>query len=1485
MKRFKIYITALLVSFGLFAQVQQSRVSVGSSGGAVSGGNVTGFVSSQPMLGATNGGTITGGVGFFPSSTFVDPDCTPEIPTAGTWTATADINAFGVGTSTNENVTITLIGKNLFEISDIASGFYQLFNFDPHAASVSYSCDVLTFEQCTSCQFGVSGNGEGSYDPQTQTIMMPWQDATNGIATVTTFTYNGDPDPDPVGEIVFDVPYDIGSITEDLVYNITVSDPINEVATDILFSEHGNKMVIGVASSLGTGYLEQFSLSTPFDLSGGVTSDGAVTGFSAGERINFNHDGTKLYTLFGGVINQYSLTVPYDITSGLSLDGTSASLGVSAPTSVNFNEDGSRMLVGTDGVGGRLYSFDLTVNFDVTQSFSQSATVSTIASSDLVLNKTGTRAYAFYNNSVSEYALDGPYELYSGFRTAVASASLVVAASGSRGIAFDTAGTKLYFVDRLTNTVTQWSLEAPGFYESVADDGSVEGSLPVFVTGTPTFSLNTSDTDQITINNLPAGLTASTSLFTPTKMNITLTGNAINNLNVNSITDLNITFPDVVFENATAQEVTNSQNASSGFGLFFEGNCDVVSTPTNLVTSDIQEDQVTISWDAAANSSTYEVQYKVSGGPAWTTQNASSNTLTLMGLQPATTYVYRVRAVCGSTASGYSAIQSVTTNAINCEQVVITNSTPSENSIDLTWDAVASASSYEVQYKISGSAEAWTSANVTATTTTITGLTSSTNYVVRVRAICSGVSGTFSVIQSVTTTTISCEQVVITNSTPSENSIDLTWDAVASADSYEVQYKISGSADPWTSTNVSATTTTISGLTSSTNYVVRVRAICSGVSGTFSTIESVSTTTISCEQVVIASATPSDNSIDLSWNAVASADSYEVQYKISGSADPWTSTNVSAITTTISGLTSSTNYVVRVRAVCSGVSGTFSVIQSVTTTTLSCEQVVIASATPAENSIDLSWNAVGSATNYEVQYKVSGGPSWTSVFEAGTSVTISGLTSSTNYVVRVRAICSSLSGIFSTIQSVTTNAISCEQVVIASATPSENSIDLLWNAVGSASSYEVQYKVSGSATWSTIIEAGTSTTISGLSTSTDYVIRVRAICSGVSGTFSVIQSVTTATLSCEQVVIASATPSENSIDLSWNAVGSATNYEVQYKVSGSASWTSMLEAGTSITISGLSESTNYVVRVRAICSGVSGTFSVVESVTTDALSCEQVVITSSSSSDDSIDLSWNAVGSASNYEVQYKVSGGPTWTSVIEAGTSTTISGLSASTSYVIRIRAICSGVSGTFSAIESVTTDALSCEQVVITSATPSDDSIDLIWDVVGSANDYQIQYKLSGTPAWTTVSVATAFTTLTGLTSSSTYVIRIRARCSGIPGSFSAIEVVMTTAPATQIADGASTDQEVRSEEVLAEVQIPSLQLYPNPASGAYVYVSFSKRIETLNVRLTSLDGRTMDQQVEEGLNGHLKIDVSGLQNGIYFLEVVTQEHIFLEKILIQK
>ena len=88
--------------------------------------------------------------------------------------------------------------------------------------------------------------------------------------------------------------------------------------------------------------------------------------------------------------------------------------------------------------------------------------------------------------------------------------------------------------------------------------------------------------------------------------------------------------------------------------------CDV---PTNLHTTDIQNESISLAWDATPNVNSWNIQYKPVGGQL---SSASSNTnnYTITGLTMNTQYEIQVQAVCtnGQTSDWCTAITATTTN-------------------------------------------------------------------------------------------------------------------------------------------------------------------------------------------------------------------------------------------------------------------------------------------------------------------------------------------------------------------------------------------------------------------------------------------------------------------------------------------------------------------------------------------------------------------------------------------------------------------------------------------------------------------------------------------------------------------------------------------------------------------------------------------------------------------------------------------------------
>ena len=185
---------------------------------------------------------------------------------------------------------------------------------------------------------------------------------------------------------------------------------------------------------------------------------------------------------------------------------------------------------------------------------------------------------------------------------------------------------------------------------------------------------------------------------------------------------------------------------------------------------------------------------------------------------------------------------------------------------------------------------------------------------------------------------------------------------------------------------------------------------------------------------------------------------------------------------------------------------------------------------------------------------------------------------------------------------------------LASSSITNTSATVSWTAVASAVSYDVDYKLSSSSTWINAATAtsATSVSITGLAQGTVYDWRVRATCSGGSGNYISAQFTTTSPATCDAPTgLASSSVTSNSAAVSWTAVSGAANYDVDYKLNSSSTWTNAATAttSTSAALSSLTASTLYDWRVRANCTavGLSSTYTQAQFTTTAVNTCVDIL--------------------------------------------------------------------------------------------------------------------------------------------------------------------------------------------------------------------------------------------------------------------------------------
>lgn len=165
-----------------------------------------------------------------------------------------------------------------------------------------------------------------------------------------------------------------------------------------------------------------------------------------------------------------------------------------------------------------------------------------------------------------------------------------------------------------------------------------------------------------------------------------------------------------------------------------------------------------------------------------------------------------------------------------------------------------------------------------------------------------------------------------------------------------------------------------------------------------------------------------------------------------------------------------------------------------------------------------------------------------------------------------------------------------------------------WTAVSGAVSYDVDYKVTSSSTWTNAATATTATSLglTGLTSGTTYDYRIRTNCAGGSSAYAAAQFTTKSTAACSAPAgLTSSGVTSAGATVSWTAVSGAVSYDVDYKPNTSSTWSSAAAgtASTSVNISGLTSATLYDWRVRTNCSGGSSAYTAAQFTTLTSSGC------------------------------------------------------------------------------------------------------------------------------------------------------------------------------------------------------------------------------------------------------------------------------------------
>jgi fibronectin type 3 domain-containing protein len=562
----------------------------------------------------------------------------------------------------------------------------------------------------------------------------------------------------------------------------------------------------------------------------------------------------------------------------------------------------------------------------------------------------------------------------------------------------------------------------------------------------------------------------------------------------------------------------------------------------SFVTITASTTDISLSWTAISGVMGYSVMRSVnSGGPYTTIATPTTNSYVDSAVASNIGYFYVVRAdfADGTSAPTTNEVSGMLTTSAGPAGLTVTST--STSNVGLTWAKVTGATTYRLYRATSGAGPFTLAQTTSATTSTVAGLISQTNYYFRVTSVKSGIeSSPSNVVQATTRSAPSAPQV-----TAGTNLVTVAWGTVINALTYEVTRSTDGIAFTSLVSGLSVTTYNDNTAVNGTLYFYRI--IAHFASDTLESSNSSGVTPGVVPRVPAGLSVTSNKTgtdIDLAWSPVPGATTYKV-YVATSSGGPYSlstqTANFSGIT--ISSLTSGTRYYFVATAITGAVESATS--SEVSVIPLATPNAPIATMSGAN--ISLSWSAIAGATTYTIwrstdQTNYSTLTTGVATNSYSDTTAANGLTYTYKYQpVDGLAIAMSVSQPSATI---TPGASPEVPQNLTAASSGTTSIALSWISVPNAITYTLYRSTVAGGPYSQVAIITSPTTTynnTGLSAGGTYFYVVTADTSSpVHSAYSNEASVTLAAAPSSLV----ATAQTNQIQLSWSAAGGASSYRI-----------------------------------------------------------------------------------------------------------------------------------------------------------------------------------------------------------------------------------------------------------------------------------------------------------------------------------------------------
>ena len=798
----------------------------------------------------------------------------------------------------------------------------------------------------------------------------------------------------------------------------------------------------------------------------------------------------------------------------------------------------------------------------------------------------------------------------------------------------------------------------------------------------------------------------------------------------------------------------------------------------DITSSSVGDAQMTVSWDASAGATSYNILYGTTSGNYPQKQTNVTSPYTLTGLQNGLTYYVRIVAV--NSNNGYL----LSTSEASGEPfgpppapagLVLT---AGGAQVNLNWNDVGGADSYKIYRGTSSGALSEIANSVTVSQYVDTSVTDGVTYYYAIMAY-NGQDSALSAISSVQSiANFSATSVAVA---PAAQQLTVTFPSVTGATGYDIIYGTSSSNLNLTASNVTSPRV-LTGLTGGSTYYIRVVAKNSIGSGTrvssSNTLSATPIRSLTAPTGFTGTATPAQ--VLLNWTAVSGASSYEVLRGTTTGSYTSLQSGILGTSYTDTGLTNGTTYYYVVRA--------YNGFNSANSSEISKKPIQafsISSLTPASSSsLTLNWAATTGADTYDVSYGTTSGSYTTSVTNVTSPYTISGLAANTTYYVVLKGNNAVGGGtIYQTTQASALTKTAAPTGLVATSTPGQIVLD--WSSVTGASTYAV-YRGTTSGSYAAIATGLTDSnyTDGTIINGTTYYYVVRAN----NGTESANSTEVPARSISSFSITSTTATSPSTISVTWPAISGATTYDIKYGTSTGSYTTTITNKTSPATVTGLnSGSTYYITVVAKNAIGTGATQNSVEVVQTTPMGPPNGL--TATVTNGQIALSWTAVPSVSSYKVyRGTVSGTYSLLASNIVPTSYTDTTVTAGTTYYYVVKS--------YNGIDSANSLEVLGKPIAnftLTSVTaPTATSVQVTFPTTSGGDLYDVLYGTTTGTYTTTASAVTSPHTITGLSGNTDYFVTVRARNtvgSGAARSTAELSVKTPVAAPTSVVASAGT------------------------------------------------------------------------------------------------